>query len=172
MIRRPPRSTRTDTLFPYTTLFRSRSHPAGLDRLARHAADAERDGSQSQAARHGRGEVMELRRPHDRDRTVRLVQDPLCVRLGPVVAEGVAVATDDRDENDVRARVDRLHQVPGALDVDRSGFARIAGAVDHRVRASESFAQATPGGQVDPVAPAARTHAMAPGPLSGDSQPR
>src|SRR3546814_7567377 len=31
MIRRPPRSTRTDTLFPYTTLFRS----AGL-RLALH----------------------------------------------------------------------------------------------------------------------------------------
>src|SRR3546814_1531944 len=26
MIRRPPRSTRTDTLFPYTTLFRSFSH--------------------------------------------------------------------------------------------------------------------------------------------------
>src|SRR3546814_8123583 len=28
MIRRPPRSTRTDTLFPYTTLFRSRSTTA------------------------------------------------------------------------------------------------------------------------------------------------
>src|SRR3546814_7617499 len=28
MIRRPPRSTRTDTLFPYTTLFRSRRVPA------------------------------------------------------------------------------------------------------------------------------------------------
>src|SRR3546814_5459819 len=27
MIRRPPRSTRTDTLFPYTTLFRSSSLP-------------------------------------------------------------------------------------------------------------------------------------------------
>src|SRR3546814_3663457 len=26
MIRRPPRSTRTDTLFPYTTLFRSLAH--------------------------------------------------------------------------------------------------------------------------------------------------
>src|SRR3546814_1448319 len=26
MIRRPPRSTRTDTLFPYTTLFRSKTH--------------------------------------------------------------------------------------------------------------------------------------------------
>src|SRR3546814_6513959 len=28
MIRRPPRSTRTDTLFPYTTLFRSQSDNA------------------------------------------------------------------------------------------------------------------------------------------------
>src|SRR3546814_12922627 len=28
MIRRPPRSTRTDTLFPYTTLFRSEQCPA------------------------------------------------------------------------------------------------------------------------------------------------
>src|SRR3546814_6855389 len=28
MIRRPPRSTRTDTLFPYTTLFRSCSAPS------------------------------------------------------------------------------------------------------------------------------------------------
>src|SRR3546814_20186356 len=31
MIRRPPRSTRTDTLFPYTTLFRSQG-PAALIR--------------------------------------------------------------------------------------------------------------------------------------------
>src|SRR3546814_3963575 len=29
MIRRPPRSTRTDTLFPYTTLFRSCLPPSG-----------------------------------------------------------------------------------------------------------------------------------------------
>src|SRR3546814_17283429 len=47
MIRRPPRSTRTDTLFPYTTLFRSRgrperrigaplggSHPVGMAEIA------------------------------------------------------------------------------------------------------------------------------------------
>src|SRR3546814_1826165 len=38
MIRRPPRSTRTDTLFPYTTLFRSSGDPlvtrfCGLARL-------------------------------------------------------------------------------------------------------------------------------------------
>src|SRR3546814_1370061 len=31
MIRRPPRSTRTDTLFPYTTLFRSVRDPARRD---------------------------------------------------------------------------------------------------------------------------------------------
>src|SRR3546814_1085358 len=30
MVRRPPRSTRTDTLFPYTTLFRSKSARAGI----------------------------------------------------------------------------------------------------------------------------------------------
>src|SRR3546814_16849566 len=33
MIRLPPRSTRTDTLFPYTTLFRSRHHPRGEQQL-------------------------------------------------------------------------------------------------------------------------------------------
>src|SRR3546814_6135088 len=37
MIRRPPRSTRTDTLFPYTTLFRSPKSDRGRRRL-----DAER----------------------------------------------------------------------------------------------------------------------------------
>src|SRR3546814_14131373 len=34
MIRRPPRSTRTDTLFPYTTLFRSAAASIGNERLA------------------------------------------------------------------------------------------------------------------------------------------
>src|SRR3546814_13056116 len=33
MIRRPPRSTRTDTLFPYTTLFRARLLVAAPDQL-------------------------------------------------------------------------------------------------------------------------------------------
>src|SRR3546814_16291158 len=44
MIRRPPRSTRTDTLFPYTTLFRSpgwvtsNRHASGWERLGRRAS--------------------------------------------------------------------------------------------------------------------------------------
>src|SRR3546814_1298431 len=33
MIRRPPRSTRTDTLFPYTTLFRSAVHRGACARF-------------------------------------------------------------------------------------------------------------------------------------------
>src|SRR3546814_16564697 len=45
MIRRPPRSTRTDTLFPYTTLFRStvgfrydhETNSLGIDQTARFA---------------------------------------------------------------------------------------------------------------------------------------
>src|SRR3546814_5918804 len=42
MIRRPPRSTRTDTLFPYTTLFRSapQSQQMEMERLGyRHVED-------------------------------------------------------------------------------------------------------------------------------------
>src|SRR3546814_2358854 len=42
MIRRPPRSTRTDTLFPYTTLFRSAA--ARLPRAAASAAGGARLG--------------------------------------------------------------------------------------------------------------------------------
>src|SRR3546814_6516989 len=33
MIRRPPKSTRTDTLFPYTTLFRSTMNPADIPNI-------------------------------------------------------------------------------------------------------------------------------------------
>src|SRR3546814_2569538 len=36
MIRRPPRSTRTDTLFPYTTLFRSHHHVAARQLVGQH----------------------------------------------------------------------------------------------------------------------------------------
>src|SRR3546814_19396592 len=35
MIRRPPRSTRIDTLFPYTTLFRSERHAIACQRIER-----------------------------------------------------------------------------------------------------------------------------------------
>src|SRR3546814_5370422 len=40
MIRRPPRSTRTDTLFPYTTLFRSRKAAECTGQVEQRSADA------------------------------------------------------------------------------------------------------------------------------------
>src|SRR3546814_3173327 len=40
MIRRPPRSTRTDTLFPYTTLFRSRGQTREAKKTSGEMADA------------------------------------------------------------------------------------------------------------------------------------
>src|SRR3546814_4172395 len=62
MIRRPPRSTRTDTLFPYTTLFRSLADPDAdarkeqLHEILREPAhcghrrpDGERSGDQADA---------------------------------------------------------------------------------------------------------------------------
>src|SRR3546814_1255861 len=54
MIRRPPRSTRTDTLFPYTTLFRS----GVLRGPARPQPARKRQGARSHAPAGGRG------RPH------------------------------------------------------------------------------------------------------------
>src|SRR3546814_2088180 len=55
MIRRPPRSTRTDTLFPYTTLFRSLQRLA-LVREQLGAIEAERRARRAEAARQAAGE--------------------------------------------------------------------------------------------------------------------
>src|SRR3546814_1864930 len=55
MIRRPPRSTRTDTLFPYTTLFRSQRAPGQVDQRGR-AAD--RQAQRRRVDRPGRDEAL------------------------------------------------------------------------------------------------------------------
>src|SRR3546814_19459510 len=56
MIRRPPRSTRTDTLFPYTTLFRSRwsgrYRPLAPDRSGHPAAPGPGPDSESRSEEH------------------------------------------------------------------------------------------------------------------------
>src|SRR3546814_17823761 len=56
MIRRPPRSTRTDTLFPYTTLFRSRhldpGHTLQLVRQAIEIAAGDLPGAERGAGDH------------------------------------------------------------------------------------------------------------------------
>src|SRR3546814_8430011 len=59
MIRRPPRSTRTDTLFPYTTLFRSPGVEVGFP-----PPDAHRRGDLDIAKRHAVDRALP-KRPRD-----------------------------------------------------------------------------------------------------------
>src|SRR3546814_10577632 len=67
MIRRPPRSTRTDTLFPYTTLFRSDRQGLQAARVRR--LDHIADGQDQSGARHRQKLSLQrwgraLREPH------------------------------------------------------------------------------------------------------------
>src|SRR3546814_13884190 len=58
MLRRPPRSTRTDTLFPYTTLFRSsRSSGRRLSPFRRSRSDRQADGGNHHPRDHDAGDV-------------------------------------------------------------------------------------------------------------------
>src|SRR3546814_1620879 len=112
-IRRPPRSTRTDTLFPYTTRFRS--HAAAGDQDAGLAGGAEIGGH---AARVHRAFEAE-RRVHLADRTIgadreqTLARAPLAVadrdvwaRIAHVV-ERAAVALGRFDQCRLVAQPDR-----------------------------------------------------------------
>src|SRR3546814_14475924 len=87
MIRRTPRSTRTDTLFPDPTLFRSGHRPRQLDgtmlRLGRQRDDQIEGGVL---------QLVEALRPVARDVEAGLVHD----RLG----EGVALAGADADRSE------------------------------------------------------------------------
>src|SRR3546814_2232164 len=69
MRRRPPRSTRTDTLFPYTTLFRSAGRDGGVEGRAprRAAAPPARRRPPARGARQATAARADLRRP-DRPR--------------------------------------------------------------------------------------------------------
>src|SRR3546814_2783263 len=119
MIRRPPRSTRTDTLFPYTTLFRS-GIKVGDDLIglavAQGAGDAA-DALESQAVAH-RAVALHLDR-----------RDPYPVRLGPVavcafelLAEVIATAEARRHPRDpaVRLQVEVVREFQPVEIGDRS----------------------------------------------------
>src|SRR3546814_2945585 len=83
MIRRPPRSTRTDTLFPYTTLFRSfpylDARRARLPRLRRRllgsgacAGDPDALAAQAEDDAHHRRRQARLRRHRSEEHTSEL----------------------------------------------------------------------------------------------------
>src|SRR3546814_3970708 len=111
MIRRPPRSTRTDTLFPYTTLFRSgrcRPDPRGrimsvdtpdLDKLIGHLVIANRALAQENVVdAYGHVSVRHSHRP-DRFFIARSLAHELVTREDIVELDlfGAPVATEDRE---------------------------------------------------------------------------
>src|SRR3546814_12609193 len=82
MLRRPPRSTRTDTRFPYTTLFRSiTARAAGLDAFGVEIADFEVDFARQRLARV---------RPGDDPQDVFRLGDATKLDLPPASLDAVA----------------------------------------------------------------------------------
>src|SRR3546814_15115153 len=85
MIRRPPRSTRTDTLFPYTTLFRSADsvrtlqlvQPALPEISDYHRTDADRAAGLARAARTGASRSEE--HTSELQSLMRISYDVLCL---------------------------------------------------------------------------------------------
>src|SRR3546814_9376778 len=89
MIRRPPRSTRTDTLFPYTTLFRSPRAGTRIAELERRARD--------RAAAQIASEHVERRPPLERRNAA----------VAPAAADGDLVAVDDAQETGAIGQIGR-----------------------------------------------------------------
>src|SRR3546814_4822955 len=115
MIRRPPRSTRTDTLFPYTTLFRSANRTAFL--WGRRAAHDLAAVEKAAAPRSGPGDLSS---PGDRH---------LSQSLDEVVARRVAFLTGYQDAA-YAARYKALVEKARAAEAARApGFSGLAGAV-------------------------------------------
>src|SRR3546814_14133443 len=91
MLRRPPRSTRTDTLFPYTTRFRSNL------RHGRYLHEVER---------------IEQADPHDAEQDMEVTQYP----VGIAAVERIAMKTEDNGEEQYRPQAQNEIQITHDLD--------------------------------------------------------
>src|SRR3546814_1085263 len=117
MIRRPPRSTRTDTLFPYTTLFRSRFALAGC--LDQRSA--------------GRGATADLaagicQRPARRACDIALDR-PGIVKKDAIVPDGCEVAIDRPGRADRAGSGAARPNISVAIGVARGGRSIIIGII-------------------------------------------
>src|SRR3546814_18553347 len=88
MIRRPPRSTRTDTLFPYTTLFRSIRQGARRRRHSRRESIS--SSSQYAVPIFGRGDPAAL----------ALAEEAVSVARDPAI-DGIAQRGGDQTEEEI-----------------------------------------------------------------------
>src|SRR3546814_18036076 len=100
IIRRPPRSTRTDTLFPYTTLFRSGAGPLAGDQLCKVVVLLplaavrlqQLDGADGQQRTEPEGEIGRL--PHLLHRGGKAPRQALAAEAG-VKGQGVPATCDE-----------------------------------------------------------------------------
>src|SRR3546814_14724997 len=128
MIRRPPRSTRTDPLFPYTTLFRSYAgYAQDIHRSGQHLLTLISDILELARAESGRLELAE------EDTTLFDVVDP-CVRLIAPRAQQQGVALSVALKQDVKLYADdtKLRQTVLNLLTNAVTFTPAGGRVQNR----------------------------------------
>src|SRR3546814_20418235 len=117
MIRRPPRSTRTDTLFPYTTLFRSERHLLAPRRRCPVVAEQKRVlyPQEPEAGGDERQQAM----PHVADHVVRIFVRLVGVAVMGDVLDRVGGKRDrDQGRDQIAATiVDPLESPVPAVDV-------------------------------------------------------
>src|SRR3546814_3250751 len=124
MIRRPPRSTRTDTLFPYTTLFRSDLPPdrvaaeCGLGQPVKAEADRKHRQRQDDERRHHR--PIGAQRADEDDRRAKGQEGPGREPLDMARdLDRVAAAAEEEAERGAVEREQQRDQYPGHAEVDR-----------------------------------------------------
>src|SRR3546814_11091271 len=95
MIRRPPRSTRTDTLFPYTTLFRSNLAERRVRLFRRRRIDTGANAALLRVRLHRRDlGIRLLRRPALADKLVDRGHECFTFLCPPIGANGYSTAVD------------------------------------------------------------------------------
>src|SRR3546814_8864950 len=112
-IRRPPRSTRTDTLFPYTTLFRSRPDELAVtDRLAVAGRDAVRgriDRDDALAEQHRHLALVPISGGTKLDALEILLAREIFLRQGRALIGQFGLVADDRDADRRSTRLNSSH---------------------------------------------------------------
>src|SRR3546814_9235122 len=119
MIRRPPRSTRTDTLFPYTTLFRSRE--AVSPRISRSATHPIRRLPENFSKKHAepsRSSKASWRSEEHTSELQSLMRNPYAVFCLNTNTAG----TDRSEGRDAKAQQDAIRGVPKSTRMNYSHY--------------------------------------------------
>src|SRR3546814_3457684 len=120
MLRRPPTTTRTDTLFPYTTLFRSRLDARFAGDSGRENPVAEHHGAKHRREGHSHHQLRIDSRPaldtlrHHRRRTVEIGTETF--NLADAVGRaGIVGLRDHQRDQHFRVAADRSEEHPSEL---------------------------------------------------------